>query len=176
VHNACRVGGTERRGDLNRHVQNFYQLRLAAGERRAQGHAVNKFRTEKSRSVHLSDFVNRQDVRVIKGRGGARFLYETLHAFLVPRDLRAQKLERDRAIEFRIERAIDFAHPACAEQGLNLVAPDARSGFHRHRFISLLDKLSLCVQTINLPGASLIMQLSRPPSIPFFSPECLCLF
>src|ERR687884_400186 len=45
---------------------------------------------------------------------------------------RAQELERDRAIQLRVERAINLAHPARADERVDLVTSDARSGFNTH--------------------------------------------
>ncbi|HYX41694.1 MAG TPA: hypothetical protein VE821_08355 [Pyrinomonadaceae bacterium] len=59
---------------------------------------------------------------MIERTGGARLLNKTVHAPLVRRNRRQQKLERDRPMQLHVERTIDFAHPARAEQGADFVA------------------------------------------------------
>jgi transposase InsO family protein len=58
-------------------------------------------------AIHRPGLVNRDDVRVIEGRGGLRFLHEAPTAVLVRQTVRGQYFYRDFAIQTRIARAID---------------------------------------------------------------------
>src|SRR2546423_11714350 len=61
---------------------------------------------------------------MIKRRGCARFLKETLETLLVCNEFGGQDFQRDGAREFRVMREINFAHPACAERFENPVVRD----------------------------------------------------
>jgi len=67
------------------------------------------------------DAVDRNDVGVVELRGGLCFLLEPLHDVLVHRDVGRQHLDRDFALEREIVRQVHGAHPAFAEQALDLV-------------------------------------------------------
>ena len=86
----------------------------------------------------IADFVNRQDVRVIEGRGGARFVQEAAHPLRIAGELGAQHFQRDRAAEGRIDGLVDLAHAAAAQQVLDLVAADAAAGGQGHAEETLL--------------------------------------
>ena len=53
---------------------------------------------------------------MIECGGGARFLFEAVHALRVFGELRWQQLERHLAPELAVFGQVDFTHPACAEQ------------------------------------------------------------
>src|SRR5580765_348486 len=70
--------------------------------------------------------VNRENVWMIEGRGGARFLLEAVQPVGVRRELSRENFDRHVTIESPVARAIDFAHAALAELGDNRVLGNGR--------------------------------------------------
>src|SRR5215470_14348813 len=66
---------------------------------RAQRLAVNEFGDDVMRAVHLADFVNGDDVRMISCARRARLALETAPPFGVICERRRQKLERNLAMQ-----------------------------------------------------------------------------
>ena len=69
----------------------------------------------------LPDVVERADVRVGQARDRACFAVEPFAELRVSRQRVGEDLDRDRAIQPRVARFLDLAHPARAEQRENLV-------------------------------------------------------
>ena len=63
---ACLVRRRQRRSHLNGDVERFAQIRLPRRYQLAQGFAFDQFGGNKMRAVEFSDFVNRDDIRVIQ--------------------------------------------------------------------------------------------------------------
>ena len=70
--------------------------------------------------------VNRTDVRMIQRREHLRFALEPRQAIRIAGKCRRQDLDRDVAIQLRIARAVDLAHPADAEQAVDAEHADRR--------------------------------------------------
>ena len=94
--------------------------------------ALDEFHHEGLDAVGILEPVDGRDVRVIQGRKDFRFALEPRHSFRVSRDRLWQDLNGDIAIEPRVACSIDFAHPARAEGGDNLVRTEARSSGQGH--------------------------------------------
>src|SRR5262245_28085846 len=73
---------------------------------------------------------HRDDVRMRQRRDDFGFALEPRAAIRIVRESGWQYLDRDVAIESRVARAIDLAHPAFAELGHHVVRTD---GFPDHR-------------------------------------------
>jgi hypothetical protein len=71
--------------------------------------------------------VNLRDVRVIERRECLRFARKSRQPMGIGRKDIRQDLDRDVAIQLRITRAMDFAHPACPERAEDLVRTEFRS-------------------------------------------------
>ena len=76
-------------------------------------------------SFGFADVVDRQDVRVVQGRGRARFLLEALAAIGMGGRVGRQHLDRHVAPEPGVGRAIDLSHPARADRGRDTVLAEA---------------------------------------------------
>jgi len=82
---------------------------------------------------HLVSDAECEDVRprigllVIELRDGAGFAIQAFAELRVDRQRVGEDLDRHRAIEPRVARAIDFPHPAGAEGGFNLVWTEPRA-------------------------------------------------
>ena len=93
---------------------------LTNGERpvvqlRAQFSAFEQFHDDVRCAVLRADIVNGQDVRMVERASGAGFALKAANALGVRGVLRRQKLQRDLALESRITRQINLAHPADAQ-------------------------------------------------------------
>src|SRR6478736_6004475 len=65
-------------------------------------------------TVLLSEIVELADVGVAELRDRARLALKTLERFRLLGKMGRQHLDRNRAVQSRVDRAIDFAHPANA--------------------------------------------------------------
>jgi len=72
------------------------------------------FGRDQVRRIRLSDFMDRDDVGVIEGRGRARFALETAHSIGMKGEMLRQQFERDLAIQSGVLSQVDLAHPALA--------------------------------------------------------------
>ena len=118
----------ERRRGLDRDVEDFAQRQRPARQPLAKRFALDELRDQEPRAVVIADLVNGQDVRMIERRRGARFVQETAQPLGVAAELRPQHFERDRPAQRRIGGLVDLAHPAAAQQALNLIAADGAAG------------------------------------------------
>jgi len=73
------------------------------------------------RAVRLAEIVDGQDVRVVQGRSGARFVEEPLATLGVVGELGRQHLHRELPPQRRILGEIDAPHPALAERSEDAV-------------------------------------------------------
>ena len=125
VDDAAAVRRGKRRGDLGADVHEFaHRQRAARGETLAQRHAVHELRRDEVDRARLPDLVDRDDVRMVERRGGARFLLEAAAEIGVVVQRRRQHFQRDVATEHGVGRAVDIAHPARPEVRDDLIAID----------------------------------------------------
>ena len=75
----------------------------------------------------IFEAVNAADVRMIQRGEHLRFALEAREPLRINREGRRQDFDRDVAIQLRVARAIDFAHPADTEQAVDAEHPDLRS-------------------------------------------------
>ncbi len=71
-------------------------------------------------------------MRVVEGRCGTRLLVKTVAALRMSGKIRRQDFDRDRATEAGIVGLVHLAHAAGANEGLDLVRPEAGPGRQRH--------------------------------------------
>ena len=88
----------------------------------AQLLTADQLHRDEADPVNFVDFVDDGDVRMFERGGGARFLDETLTPVGIGDQIRRQDLERDLAIQFDVEGAVDDAHAAPADLVDDLVA------------------------------------------------------
>src|SRR5260370_42269969 len=69
----------------------------------------------------LSEFVDSNDIWVVEGRCRTRFLLEAVQPITLRGECGGQNLDRNTAIQARIPRPVDLAHPAGAQQLDNLI-------------------------------------------------------
>src|SRR6266705_3563331 len=83
----------------------------------------------------MPDLVNREDVRMIQARSGARLLPEAAQPFFIPGKVAAQQFERHLATQARIMSQKDFTHAAAPDAAQYLVMTDLFA-YDRTRWIT----------------------------------------
>ena len=91
------------------------ELQTASIEACSKRLAIDELGGDEVNVADLPDVVNRENVRMIQGRGRSRFLREPPYAVLIGDELRRQHLHRDLPAEPHILRQIHLAHAARAE-------------------------------------------------------------
>ena len=81
--------------------------------------------------IRFANLVNRDDVRMIERRGGARFALESRASIGIGGERLRQNLDRDVASELRVSRAIHVAHSTGADERSDLVGSKALAGERR---------------------------------------------
>lgn len=116
--------------DLPRVCDCLRWRKRTASEDRAEVLAVQELGDDERQIAGDTDIVHGDDVRVIQRRGRAGLDFEP--ADLLARDRAAHGLDRDVAAQACVARPVDFAHPALANQGENLVRSELVTGRERH--------------------------------------------
>ena len=155
------MGGVERVGDLVADVDRPGRLerRLRVDEV-AQRAALDVPHHEVELPVALAGVVDRDDVRVLERRRELGLREEAHAEPLVVRDLGREELDRHRALQAWVVRAVDDPHPATADELLDTVseelAADPRVGADRAAHRRKGTTTSCVVQRgqIIRPGAS----------------------
>ena len=115
------VGRFERRRDLPRDRQCLIDgnrpLRDAVGQCRS----VDQLQNERLHAMRFFETVNCGDMWVVQRRQHLRLTLEARDAIEISGEEFRKDLQCDIAIELRVMRAIDLAHPARAENGADLV-------------------------------------------------------
>src|SRR4051794_17840657 len=87
------VRGSERTGNLNRHIQNLIERKIVAADMIAEGAAFNKFRGDEVAAILLAKIINGKNVRVVECTGRAGLPFQSQHALRAVKP-RGQKLQR----------------------------------------------------------------------------------
>jgi hypothetical protein len=95
--------------------------------------AVDEFSDQVLAAVELAGVVHGEDVRVIERRSRLRFALEPATSGRIRQQQLGEKLDGDRAIQLRVEAAVDLTHPAAAERRDDFVRPDARADDQGHQ-------------------------------------------
>src|SRR5262249_30657954 len=121
------VGGYQRARDLSGHFERFAQLHRRALYPLAQRLPVNEFGDNEISALCLPDFENGDDVRMVECRGSARFALKPLHTLAVLCELVWKQLDCDTTPQSGVLGQVNLTHPACAEQGIDLIISDRPS-------------------------------------------------
>src|SRR5262249_11736054 len=91
-----------------------------------------ELRDQKGHALVLTHVIDRQNVGMIQGRYGSRFLFKPVQAIRIASKGFGKNLDCDFTAKPRITSAVDFAHSPRAERRLDLVGtePDARGEGH----------------------------------------------
>ena len=129
---ARRVRGGQRIGRLREVVERPLQIAATRIDHLTQRFTPDQLHRDEvdhlpGTGVPLADFIDRQQVRMVQGRGRARLLNESRQAAGVPGERLRQDLNRDRAVKLGIVGAIDLAHAAAAQQRTDPVTAKGRA-------------------------------------------------
>ncbi len=133
MHDALRVRGGERLGDSDGDLHRFFVGQRAAFDALREVLAFDELHREESRAVGLVQPEQRRDVGVVECGERLGFALEARQPLGVLAEARRQDLQRDGAIERRVERLPDDTHPALAELLDEAVVQQVRAGFERHQ-------------------------------------------
>ena len=110
------VGLLERLGDLPGDLERLVERDGAPREALLEVLALDQLEGEEGLAVGFLEPVDGGDVRVVERGEQMRLALEAPQAVGVLGHLRRQDLDRDVAVEVRVGRAVDLAHPAGAER------------------------------------------------------------
>ena len=136
VDDASGVAVVERVGDLRPHVEDVAEAERALAEELPQVRGSEHRHDEEERSLVPPEVVDRNDGRVVHLRDDLGLPLEALFGVLREVPGRDQ-LDRDVAVQDRVLRAIDDAHPTAPKLGEDLVAVGELRSDHRHRLIHM---------------------------------------
>ncbi len=127
VHDPLRLGEHESGSGVAQDREHFVDgqtpgFRDAVLERAA----LHELHGEEVRALVLADVVDRDDVRMVQGRGGARFGLETAYELGVRGEACAEDFDGDAAVEARLYGEVDLAHSAATDALLEAEAGDRR--------------------------------------------------
>ena len=115
VNDAFGVRRVQRVGDFRGQRQREVQLHRLAGDLVLQRGTIEKFHGDEHFAVLVVNFVDGADVRMIQGRSGFGFAFETRKRLGIFRDLVRKELQRHEAAELGVFRFVHHAHSATAE-------------------------------------------------------------
>ena len=104
----------------------------AIAEQLVEVGAFDELHGDERMSVDFTEVVDRDDVRVLQRPGRLCLAKEPRAQVLVARDGVAHHFDRDRAVEHRVDAAIDDAHRAFADLADDLVFADLGEFALRH--------------------------------------------
>ena len=129
VHEAGPVDRVQRGGGLRDDRRGLGRIeRAAVANQRAQVVAGHEPHRDVRDPVVLAGRVHRDHVRVVDAGRGARLGQKARADVVVVEQLRRDHLQRHDPVEIELERAIDDAHPAPANERLDPVSGDHRAG------------------------------------------------
>ena len=112
MHDALRVRGVERVGDLDADVDNLLDLERAGRDAIVQCLALHPFHDDERLAIVLADVVDGADVGMVQRGCGARFNAEALNGLSIARQILGDELQRDRTAKAGVVGAVDDAHAA----------------------------------------------------------------
>ena len=118
-------------GNLERELERVLEVELpAALDEALQVLAVDVLEDDELPTLVLAAVDHRDDVRMREGGDRAGLAPEALDVLLVLAVVRVEHLQRNAALEQRVERAVDTGHAAGADELLQLVP--VRENFPNH--------------------------------------------
>jgi hypothetical protein len=130
MHDAGRVGGIERLGDIQRQRELFLHGQSAGEHRVFQRSAVEPLHRDERPAIVFGDLVDRADRRVVESRRRPRFTAEPLDRRLIPRKGLGQELQRDLAAKREVFGEVDDPHSAAAKERLDPIVADDLAWIH----------------------------------------------
>ena len=126
------VGALQRGGDLDAVANDVGERQRTFGDPVGERFPLQVLHDQVIDAVLMADVVQRANVRMRQAGDHLRFPLKAKTQLRVAAELRRQYLHGDGAIEARVARAVDLAHPAGADGRDDLVRPKPHSGLHLH--------------------------------------------
>ena len=121
VDDAGRMRGGQRARHLLGIAERLEQRETLRGDELVQRLARHVLHHEEVDPRLVHDVVQRDDIGMVEGGGGARLLQEASLAVRIGDLVVREDFDRDSAVQPRVARTIHLAHPARAKEGLNLI-------------------------------------------------------
>ena len=125
MHDVLRVRVGERLRDRAHDARDLGRLRAQVAMREVAVRQV-RHRVVQQTAARAPDLVDRDDVRMIQARDGARLALEAFGQLLRHRVLVREHLQRHLALQRQLDREVDLGHAAFAETAHDAVARDLR--------------------------------------------------
>ena len=119
------VGGFERFGDLTSDGQGFVERDRPLTDPVLERRPLDVFEDEGGGVARLLQPMNGRNIRMIERCQDLRFALETGQPLGVVDERVGQDLQGDIAVELGIDGPIDLAHSSLANEGSNVVVPEA---------------------------------------------------
>jgi hypothetical protein len=132
VHDPFVVRGREGQRNLTAVVDGFLNREVLGVQLVAQRYAFEELGHEIRRALVHSDVVDSQHPRVIQCGCRPRLLFEATQTFVIGGKYRRNDLDRHAPPETAVACVIHLAHPAGAEQSVDLVGSELRSWLKTH--------------------------------------------
>ena len=123
------VGGGEGPSGVDKHGDLLPQRPVLGVEPLAQRDALDELHRDEQRPVVLADVVDRHHVGVVELGERTRLLPQGVRLLALERGDGPQQLDRELAVELRVERGVDDPHAAGTDAAPDLVATDLVSLF-----------------------------------------------
>jgi hypothetical protein len=136
VQKPCLVRGLESLRKLRAETHGTLGGKTAfAAERVGERGALDQAHGKEERPGRFSGLVDGEHMRVVQGSSELRLTQETVAEPLLGRKIRADQLQRDPPLERELRRAVDDAHPATSDRGVDAEAGEegARGELSRSR-------------------------------------------
>ncbi len=124
VNDAAGVGSVERVGDFDAPVEQQIERHRTAFDAMFERLALEELHRDEVPAIGFVNFVDRADIRVIQGRGGAGLPLEPFERLPVLRQVFRQEFQRHQAAQLRVLGLVDDAHAAATELFENAVVGD----------------------------------------------------
>ena len=129
VHDTGGVGGVQRRGDLEDDRHRAWRGQGAESlENAVEVGALDHAHLQVHLPVDFAVIVDRHDVGFLQSAGDARLALHPLAEHRILAELGGHQLDRDRPLLHGVLGLVDLAHPAAAQQPLEVVGPEHRAG------------------------------------------------
>ena len=115
MHNAGRVGRVQRVGNFDGQVEQGFSFQWPSRNSALQGQAIEKLHGDKRLVLMLANLVDRANVGMIQGRGGAGFAAKPFQRMRIIGHIFREELERDEAPEFGVFGLVHDAHAPATE-------------------------------------------------------------
>src|SRR5215470_17459085 len=124
MNNAASMRFVEGIGYGNRYCERLSQRQSATVQAVSEGLTFQVLQHQEVDAVLRTNIVKSADVGMIQRRNCAGFALEALPGLGILREMRGENLDRNRAVQPRVARAIDLAHAACAQRRLDFIRPE----------------------------------------------------